>query len=219
VIEVNTGDTFEPGQAYKVTIPAALTADSGDTLGTAKTYTFTAAAGTADVVSTTPANGAQAQSAGTEPQVEFTAPVVVDAAGTPTGTFTLTGPAGAVKLASVKADPKANNQVVTLTPAAPLTPETTYTISASGVKVGAHPAALAGQTFPPSTTQFTTRTFRQLLLDDPAKDAAVDAAGGATPVNLDRRVDVEPLDLKNGNLLVVFNDGANNVNTATVGVS
>jgi len=267
VIEINTGDTLEPGQSYTVTIPADLTADPAkttadnppgtvapDVLGAAKTYTFTAQDGDAAKLSTAPANGAQAQnhttvnvpvahtddgtatgtpvtenvpSTLTRPSVEFSVPIEGTAGGAPTGTFTLVGPTGAVVPTTPVLRAGFNNQIVRLTPAAPLTPETTYTIKWTGVKVGGTPKALAGKPVPDGSSQFTTATFRMLILDDPAFDTAtsntnIRNTGADIPgvtvvtVNQDRRTDFEPADLKNGNLHVVFNAQAANVNTSTL---
>ena len=261
VAEVFPGDTFEPGVSYKVTIDPALAADSGDVLENAKTYTFSALAGAPAKLSTGPANGAQAQAhtvasitvtvphiadatptpttsdvvtvlSRIRPTIEFSSPVAPTTPGgtTPGGTFKLTGPAGDVAV-TVTYLGGVNNQIVRLAPAASLLPETTYTVSWSGVKAAPVPKALAGQAFPDGSSQFTTATFRMAILDDPAFDTAtsntnIGNTGIAFPgitvvaVNLDRRVDVEPAHLKDGkNLHVIFNNNAAGVDGSSVQVS
>jgi hypothetical protein len=218
IIEVNTGDAFEFNTNYTVTVPGTLkAANTGDPIASGATYTFQTQPGTLKNLSTTPINGALAQATSTLPQVEFSLPVEADATtGTPTGTFTLTGPgATPVLLDSVTADPAANNQIVTLTPKAPLAPETTYTVSWSGVKVGPAPKALAGQAFPPGSFQFTTATFRMTRI------SASPSANPRTP-NIDRTAAVDPVTvLKGGLLSVVFNSPPTpaTVNTSSILVS
>jgi len=167
----------------------------------------------------------------TRPSVEFSSPVLAtDTAGTiPSGTFTLTGPQGAVATTPALRG-GFNHQVVRLTPTAPLLPETTYTIAWTGVKAAAVPKQFNGQNFPDGSAQFTTAAFRMQILDDPAADtrtsnANIRAQGLAVPgvqvvaVNLDRRVDVEPTELKNGNLHVIFNNAAAGVSPASLVIS
>ena len=212
VIEVNTGDRFEPGQTYTVSIPAGLTADSGDTLGAAKTYTVTTPAEAPKVIGPIPANGAQAQATSTKPVVEFSAPVAVtDAAGTPAGTFKLTTGANdtVVPLSKVNASPGSDFEKVTLTPATPLLPETTYKISWTGVKVGTQvKPPLAGQAFPDGSSEFTTATFRI---------SRVSVAPSTT--NIDRRTDVTPQAINNGKLTLVFNSTASGVDANSITLS
>jgi len=258
VIEVLTGDTFEPGQTYTLTVPAGaggIVADSGDPLPTTATYTFATQPGTPARLSTAPANGAQAQghanvavsvahndvrgnpapadavavAAITRPSIEFSSPIAGTEGGAPTGTFTLTGPSGAVG-ATPQLRAGFNQQVVRLTPTVPLVPETIYTVSWTGVKAAAQPKAFAGQAFPDGSSQFTTATFRMAILDDPKFDTAtsntnIGRNGFAFPgvtvvaVNLDRRVDVEPAHLKSGDLHVLFNNAAAGVSTSSLVIS
>jgi hypothetical protein len=218
VVEVSTGDTFEPGQTYILTVPASLTADSNDAIlatgnagsapGIAAQYTISSALGSPGVVTTTPRNSqtaiavltakaTKADSLAVVPttvSVQFTVPVDAAPDGTPTGTFKLSGPNGDVPLASVKANSAKNNQVVTLTPTAALAPETAYTVATSGTVVGPKPASLKGQPIPGTSATFTTATFRM---------NRISLAGSTT--NLDRRATIEPANLKDGTLQVVFN--------------
>jgi hypothetical protein len=157
-------------------------------------YTFTGAPGNAESLGITPQNGAQAQSfTATDPEFDFSVPITLTGA-----TFKLTGPNGDVPLSSV--DLVANNQVVLLTPAAPLAPETTYTASYTGVKTGPELGpARAGQPIADDKAQFTTATFRL------ARVAPTDGSG----TNLDRATTVDPVTvLKAGTLTTVFNNGA-----------
>jgi len=260
IVEANvgataTGTAFEPGVTYNVSVPADLTALSGDTLGTPKLYTFTTQAGNAAKLATAPANGAQAQNHATVnvtvehdnvdpttgtakdavpvttttlPTIQFTVPVAASSGTTPVGTFTLKDPNGAVVPTTAAIRGARNNEFVRLTPTVPLIPETTYTVSWSGVKAAAVPAQ--GAAIPDGSTQFTTATFRMAILDDPTKDTAASdqliadngvVIPGATvvTVNLDRRVDVEPSHVKDGNLRAVFNSTAAGVDANSLVLS
>jgi len=163
------------------------------------------------------------------PQIEFSSPVAAGAGGAPVGTYTVTGPAGA---AAVTPSFRAgfNNQVIRLTPAASLLPETTYTLAWKGVTAAAVPKAFAGQPFPDGSTQFTTATFRMAILNSPTIDTTVSNTnirntGVSFPdvtvvaVNIDRRTDIEPADVKNGNLRVIFNNHAAGVDATSVVVN
>ncbi|MFL5293108.1 MAG: hypothetical protein ACJ79U_16425, partial [Myxococcales bacterium] len=199
-IEVNTGDTFEPGVSYQVTVPPGLVADTGtETLAAGATYTFSAQPGSPGDLSTTPVNGAQAQNhanttsavthtdpdtdatvpndpvpvtASTRPQVEFSSPVAADAAGSPVGTFTLKDAAGTIVPTTAAFRAGFNHQLIRLTPTVPLIPETAYTLSWSGVKPAAVPKVFATAAFPDGQAQFTTATFRMAIIHDPAQDTA-----------------------------------------------
>jgi len=251
VIEVKTGDTFEPGVSYQVVVPGGLKAGSGDVLASGATYSFGAQPGTPSNLSTTPANGAQAQghanvstnvtwvpdpdaptvtetdpvavAASALPTIQFSSPVAADAAGKPVGSFTLTPQSGPAVPATVAFRANRNQQQVRLTPTAPLVPATTYTVAWTGVTGAAPPkgpASFNGQPFADDSVQFTTASFRMAVLDSPRVDAATSQANGAaTVVNLDRRTDVEPADLKSGNLHVVFNNTTAGVSNSSLTIS
>jgi len=224
VIEVNLGCTgvacppgddpdalvpapFEPGQGFRLTVPD-IASDVGatDTLGTTKIYAFQTAPGAPANVDIAPGEGAQAQSF-TAPPIEltFSVPVTVDAT-----KFKLTDAAN--KDVPLKPQPDgvvvfANKQLVDLTPATQLTPETTYTISYTGVKVapGPLPTSLTATPIPDATSHFKTSTFRLLRLQSvPGSAASIDRAVNVNPVTV----------LKAGTLTVHFNNA-----TAPTGVS
>jgi len=147
------------------------------------------------------------------PTIEFSSPVQATAPGgsTPLGTFKLTAPA---PVGDVPITPSivggANSQIIRLSPSDPahqLLPGTTYTISWTGVRGAATPKAFANAPFPDGSAQFTTSTFRMAVLDDPKLDTSTSNTNigrngfifaGVTlvAVNLDRRTDVNPNDLK-----------------------
>jgi hypothetical protein len=203
----NTPTPFEPGTQFSLTIPGTIASDAGgtDTLGADKTYTFGTAPGSPENVGIVPSSGAQAQSfTGTSPEIDFSVPIATTAA----TTFSLKDPAQKDVPLAPPPDGvviSANRQIVTLTPAAPLLPETTYTISYTGVTAAPDlKPGLANAPIPNASAQFTTATFR-LNRISPTPTSAT---------NIDRQTTVDPVAvLKNGNLTAVFNNG-----TAPTGV-
>lgn len=208
VIQLIPGTTWEPGEVYTLTLaPGGLTADDGTPLTgpNAKSYVFSVLAPPPAPPSVRPQAGtANVPFAGASSTLTYAAPVAVDLLGNPVGTFSLQQGGSAVP-STAAVGPA---QVVTISPTSVLAPETTYTVSASGVRIAAFAknAGAAQPDLPPSP--FTTASLQVAGVFDPGAGSAI--AGSAS---------VDPAELYSGNMTVFFNDQVTNVGPATVVLS
>jgi hypothetical protein len=221
VIVIAPGNTWEPGETYALTLRRAstgLTSDDNLTLtgpsGTSYSYTFTVVDTPLAAPAVVPPNGTPNMPfTGTSATLTYLAPVAVDLMGNPIGTFTLKQ--GGTTVPCVAPGPTARctavvgpSQIVTLTAANTLLPETVYTVSASGVKVAAG-ARNAGASQPDLVgSQFVTASLQLSEVID---------AGSGNAIN--RSTLVDPASLYTGNMTAVFNDQMTNVTPATVVLS
>lgn len=208
VIAIAPGTTWEPGEVYTLTLaPGGLLADDGTALSgpNARSYVFSVVAAPLAPPAMQPQPGAaNVPFAGTTVTLTYAAPVATDLLGNPVGTFSLRQ--GGTAVPSVAAVGPA--QVVTISASGSLAPETTYTVSASGVRVaaGAKSASAPQPDLAPSA--FTTASLQLAGVFDLGASTAI--AGSAS---------VDPAELYSGNMTAVFNDRVANVNPATVVLS
>jgi hypothetical protein len=207
--------SWEPGETYTLRLQSGgLTSDDNFALTgpNATSYTFTvvdaplAAPAVVFGSGNIPSRGTvNIPFTNTFARLTYLAPVATDLLGNPIGTFALKQGGTTVPAAAAMA----RGQIVMLTAANTLLPETVYTIGASGVKIAAG-ARNAGAPQPDlSGTQFVTASLQL--------SRVIDAGSGGGVIN--RSTSVDPASLYTGNMTAVFNDLMTNVTPATVVLS
>ncbi|GAC1595463.1 MAG: hypothetical protein NVS4B10_03890 [Myxococcales bacterium] len=214
VITVIPAATWESGTTYTVTVPATVAGKGPagtSTLGTAKSFTFTA--GTTDLAALTPPTPDENSTGNLVDAtvVAVTYPVPLDPAKAVPAT-SATGPG--VKLLKGSAlvpiksggtniiDPGTNNQIITITPTGNLDAGTVYTVSLTGLTSS---PATGSKPVKDYTYNFTTRFFNAVDLVD------------ATTTSIDRSFKASPTALQDG-ITVVYGEPAANISASTVKV-
>lgn len=207
VIAVTPVETWEPGVQYKVTVKSTLAASAargGAALGGSdRVYTFTAATGSTKAISSNILANATAVTLGSVIDVEFQSPI--DPASVTAANVQLLQGTTPVP-ADVALVTDANNQTVEITPQAPLTPSTEYTVKINNLKTAAVPSELAGKTFDAYTNTFRTITFGIQRI----------ANGTTSTTSIDRSTAQSALLPATGNLTVTFNSTPTGVDSTSL---
>jgi hypothetical protein len=209
---VGCSPTWEPGETYTLRLQSGgLVSDDNLPLTgpNATSYTFTvvdaplAAPAVVFGAANIPSRGTvNIPFTNTFARLTYLAPVATDVLGNPIGTFALKQDGTTVPSAAAVV----RGQIVMLTAASTLAPETVYTVSASGVKVAAG-ARNAGAPQPDlAGSQFVTASLQL---------SGVVESGNA----INRSTSVDPASLYTGKMTAVFNDLMANVTPATVVLS